>query len=201
LRRPYQRAYSFLNCAAAPQERKLQNQKRQRAEGSRLSNLIGKKFMRKQIIDRVTPVPTNDTRNWLDLESIARVEVTSEDKKFPIESALLAEKGPGWRASHSGEQSIRLFFDEPQRIKLIELRFTEAERARTQEFLLRWSGAEGLSYQEIVRQQYSFSPPGTVHEREIYAVDLNGVTVLELSIVPDISGGGARASLAQLRLA
>ena len=122
--------------------------------------------MRKQVIDRDAPVPTNDTHHWLDLESIARVEVTSEDKKFPIESALLAEEGPGWRASHSGEQSIRLLFDEPQRIKLIELHFTEAERARTQEYLLRWSGDEGLSYQEIVRQQYNFSPPDTVHERE-----------------------------------
>jgi hypothetical protein len=157
--------------------------------------------MRKHVIDRVVPVPTNDKHHWLDLESIARVEVTSEDKKFPIESALLAEEGPGWRASHSGEQSIRLLFDEPQRIKLIELHFTEAERARTQEYLLRWSGDEGLSYQEIVRQQYNFSPPGTVHEREIYAVDLNNVTILELSIVPDINGGGACASLAQLRLA
>jgi hypothetical protein len=175
--------------------------KRQRAEGSRFSNLIGRKFMRKQVIDHVAPVPTNDTHHWLDLESIARVEVTSEDKEFPIESALLTEEGPGWRASHSGEQSIRLLFDEPQRIKLIELHFTEAERARTQEYLLRWSGDEGLSYQEIVRQQYNFSPPDTVHEREIYAVDLNNVTILELSIVPDINGGGACASLAQLRLA
>lgn len=175
--------------------------KRRHAEGSRFSNLIGRKFMRKQVIDRVAPVPTNDTRHWFDLESIARVEVTSEDEKFPIESALLVEEGPGWRASHSGEQSIRLLFDEPQRIKLIELHFTEAERARTQEYLLRWSGDEGLSYQEIVRQQYNFSPPDTVHEREIYAVDLNNVTILELSIVPDINGGDACASLAQLRLA
>jgi hypothetical protein len=157
--------------------------------------------MRKQVIDRVIPVPTNDKHHWLDLRSIARVEVTSEHKKFPIESALLAETGPGWRASRSGEQTLRLLFDEPRRIKLIEMHFTEVERARTQEYLLKWSGDEGLSYQEIVRQQYNFSPPDTVHEREIYAVNLNEVTILELSIVPDINGGGACASLAQLRLA
>jgi hypothetical protein len=36
---------------------------------------------------------------------------------------------------------------------------------------------------------------------EDYNVDLVGVTVLELRIVPDISGGSARASLAQLRVA
>jgi hypothetical protein len=34
----------------------------------------------------------------------------------------------------------------------------------------------------------------------IYAA-LTGVTVIELSIIPDISGGDALASLAQLRLA
>jgi len=38
-------------------------------------------------------------------------------------------------------------------------------------------------------------------EFEDYAVDLAGVRALELRIVPDISGGDARASLAQLRLA
>jgi hypothetical protein len=157
--------------------------------------------MRKTVIDRVRPILTNDKHYWLDLTSIARVEVTSEDESFPIESALLAETGPGWRAARPGEQTIRLLFDKPQGIKVIELHFTEIERVRTQEFVLRWSGGAGQSYQEIVRQQYNFSPPGTVHEREIYTVDLNGVTTLELGIVPDISGGSACASLAQLRLA
>jgi hypothetical protein len=52
-----------------------------------------------------------------------------------------------------------------------------------------------------VRQQYNFSPPGMTREFEDYAVDLAGVTALELRIVPDISGGDARASVAQLRIA
>jgi len=38
-------------------------------------------------------------------------------------------------------------------------------------------------------------------ELEDYVVDLDGLTMLELSIIPDISGGETRASLAQLRLA
>jgi hypothetical protein len=59
----------------------------------------------------------------------------------------------------------------------------------------------GQSYREILRQQYNFSPPGMMREFEDYAVDLAGVTALELKIVPDISGGDARASLAQLRIA
>jgi hypothetical protein len=96
---------------------------------------------------------------------------------------------------------VRLVFDQPQRIKRVHLEFHEIELARTQQFVLRWSSNGGVSYREIVRQQYNFSPPGTTRECEDYPVDLDGVTTLELSIVPEISGGSARASLAQLRLA
>ena len=72
---------------------------------------------------------------------------------------------------------------------------------RTQEFVLRWSTGAGASSREIVRQQYNFSPPDVTREVEDYAVDLDGLTMLELSIIPDISGGEARASLGQLRIA
>jgi hypothetical protein len=65
--------------------------------------------------------------------------------------------------------------------------FLEDQQARTQEFVLRWSPNGGQSYREIVRQQYNFSPPGMTREFEDYAVDLTGVTALELKIVPDIS--------------
>jgi len=79
--------------------------------------------------------------------------------------------------------------------------FSEGELERTQEFVLRWSPDGGQSYREILRQQYNFSPPDAAREVEDYDLDLDGVTALELKIVPDISGGGARASLAQLRVA
>ena len=45
-----------------------------------------------------------------------------------------------------------------------------------------------------------FSPQGATRETEDHRVDLSSVTVLELSIIPDISGGNAHASLAQLFL-
>ena len=61
--------------------------------------------------------------------------------------------------------------------------------------MLRWSGDGGRSYREILRQQYSFSPTGATREVEDYAVNLQGVTVLELRILPDISRGNARASV------
>jgi hypothetical protein len=58
-----------------------------------------------------------------------------------------------------------------------------------------------VSYREIVRQQYNFSPPDNCRELEDYVVELDGLTILELDIIPDICDGGALASLAQLRLA
>ena len=137
---------------------------------------------------------------WLDLDRLAVVEVTSEDKEYPVESALAAGEMRGWRAADSGTQTIRLIFDEPQKLARISLVFEETETARTQEFVLRWSPDGGRSFREIVRQQWNFSPPNTIREVEEYQVELSGVTVLELVIVPDISRGSARASLKSLRL-
>jgi len=153
--------------------------------------------MRKRLINPVSPVD----ETWLDVHRLAQVELTSEDAAYPIEAALIPSAGSGWRAAQAGEQTIRLQFDEFQRVRRIQLVFQEDQQARTQEFVLRWSPDGGQSYREIVRQQYNFSPPGVTHEFEDYAVDLVGVAALELRIVPDISGGEARASLAQLRIA
>jgi hypothetical protein len=52
-----------------------------------------------------------------------------------------------------------------------------------------------------VRQQWNFSPNGSVREIEDYAVELRDVRVLDIIIVPDKNGGAARASLRRLRLA
>jgi len=156
--------------------------------------------MRKRIIDATPKEISPPDEEWLDIEQLAIVEITSEDSMHTIESALLSGRGSGWRAAEPGEQTIRLIFDEPLRIKHIRLLFEESEVARTQEFVLRWSADGGKSFREIVRQQWNFSPPDTIRELEDYRVGLSGVTVLELSMVPDKSGGAAHASVAQLRL-
>jgi hypothetical protein len=137
---------------------------------------------------------------WLDVERAAVVEFTSEDKNSPVESAFVSEGAGGWRAATSGSQTIRLAFDQPQRLRCISLVFEEKETARTQEFVLGWSPDGGNSVKEIVRQQWNFTPPESIREVEEYRVDLAGVTVLELVINPDIAGGVARASLQNLRL-
>jgi hypothetical protein len=156
--------------------------------------------MRKRIINRefVSPPPE---KRWLDVESIASVEVTSEDSAFPIESALLWRDKGGWRAAEAGVQTIRLIFDQPQRLRHVSLVFEETETKRTQEFTLRWSPDGGSSFHEIVRQQWNFSSPDATRETEEYTVDLSNVTLLDLIIDPDKENRKALASLLSLRLA
>ena len=155
--------------------------------------------MRKRI---VTPTPTaaHAQEDWLGLERAATVEVTSEDKDFPIESSLSLEPRQGWRAGQPGTQTIRLVFDEPQELRRILLVFEENEVTRTQEFVLRASSNPGGPFRDIVRQQWNFSAPTSTLEIEEYSVQLSDVALLELTIVPDISGGAVRASLKSLRL-
>ena len=157
--------------------------------------------MRKRVTSPAPKDLTVPDQDWLDVEQLAQVEVTSEDSAHPIEAALVPGEEPGWRAAQPGAQTIRLIFDRPQRLSRVWLLFVGPDTARTQEFVLRWSPDGGRSVREILRQQWNFGPPETIREAEDYRVDLSGVTVLELTIIPDKSGGDARASLAQWRLA
>ena len=156
--------------------------------------------MRKRLVTPTSQDAPHLDEGWLDLDSAATVEVTSEAKEYPVESALVSGEMRGWRAADSGTQTIRLIFAEPQKLTRISLVFEETDTERTQEFILRWSPDGGHSFQEIVRQQWNFNPPSTIREIEEYRVQLSDVTVLELVIVPDISRGAAHASLKSLRL-
>lgn len=157
--------------------------------------------MRKHIIAPVREEVVSPELDWLDLETLAEVEVTSEADGHPVESALLPGGTPGWRAAGPGPQTVRLRFDDPQYLRHIRLRFKEDSLERTQEYVLRWSPDGGQTFRDITRQQWNFSPRGATCEMEDFSVDLPAVTVLELSITPDIAAGPAIASLVQLRLA
>jgi len=157
--------------------------------------------MRKRLIPPIPHDVSHPDKGWLDLGRVAVVEVTSEEKDYPVESALVWGESRGWRADSPGTQTIRLIFDQPQSLRRISLVFEETKTERTQEFVLRWSPDGERSFREIVRQQWNFSPPNSIREVEEYRVELSGVRVLELVIVPSIGRGSARASLKGLRLA
>jgi hypothetical protein len=159
--------------------------------------------MRKRTINLHSEADSSSDEKWLNLDALAQVEITSESAEHPIESALLHDHGSGWRAAQPGKQTIRIIFNQPLSLGLIFLRFEEEKQERTQEFVLRMIlEVEGQRLsRNIVRQQYTFSPPTTTAEVESYSVRLNGVMALELEIVPSIGGGSAYASLSQMRIA
>jgi hypothetical protein len=158
------------------------------------------KAMRKTVIDS-SDTTVCRSEQWIELDQLATVEITSEDPNFPIESALVLGRGPGWRAARKGEQLVRIIFDRTRPLRRIKLEFSETEIERTQEFSLRWSAKPGGPFCEIVRQQWTFSPRGATSEVEDYQVNLDSVSTLELAIRPDLTPANAVASLDAWRVA
>jgi hypothetical protein len=66
--------------------------------------------MRKRLITPISQDAPPHDEGWLDLDDAAVVEVTSEEKEYPVESALVSGEMRGWRAAESGTQTIRLRF-------------------------------------------------------------------------------------------
>jgi len=162
--------------------------------------------MRKSLIDQSSPAhsQTAPHDNWLDLDSLATVQITSEDLLFPIDNALKAGSSAGWRASAKGPQFIRINFDSPAAIRRIHLHFVEHEADRSQEIAI-YVVSGSADSREVVRQQYTFTPNGSTEETEDYTVSLSGVTSLELRIDPDRAHDPTHsqnfATLQSLRLA
>ena len=144
---------------------------------------------------------TGSESEWIGTEAIQTVHVTSEDPSAPVENVFNPETRVGWRAGNPGEQQIRLVLERPIRLQRIQLEFLETQQERTQEFVLRWAGDADDQPKEIVRQRWNFSPSGSTRELEDYRVNLDGVSVLELDLIPDVSRPDAIASLKQLRIA
>jgi len=153
--------------------------------------------MRKRFIEQEVKAQKTE-HDWLNLVRIAQAELSSEDEAHPFENAL-EPGGNGWLAAEAGKQTLRLFFDKPQKLSHIRLTFYENTQERTQEFLLRWYADD--QGHDIARQQYNFSSPNSTLEVEDFKLDLQNVSALELCITPNISGGEARASLAEWQVA
>ncbi len=156
--------------------------------------------MQKRIIGDSQPVPVLLTTEWLNLETLAELEISSEHADYPIEAALLPGFSHGWRAGESGKQTIRLLFKQAQPIHGIELDFLESAIGRTQEYDLRISEDNGKSFVEIVRQQWNFNPQGSTTESERHIVNFPDTNIIELNITPDINDPNVIASLEKLRV-
>jgi hypothetical protein len=156
--------------------------------------------MRKSIISSSEASTTRASLGkWLDLETIASVQITSEDPEHPFEDALRAGNGIGWKAAEPGPQLIRLSFDNPLHIRGIRLTFREEEIERAQEFAV-FITSVTAARKEVFRQQWTFSPGGSTSEVEDLAFDLPGVTLLELRIDPGRHNKHAIATLGSMEV-
>jgi len=136
---------------------------------------------------------------WIDLERSAFVNTTSEHPQHPFKDALRGQQSDGWRASEPGPHTICVRFDKPTPVRRIHLEFREYRVARTQEFTL--CAVAGGRKRQIVRQQWTFSPEGSVAEIEDYVVDLAAVTAIELNINPGRHDTQVFASLQSFAIA
>src|SRR6059036_3392023 len=105
--------------------------------------------MRKRLIMPIPQDAPPRDEGWLDLDGAAVVEVTSEEKDYPVESALVSGEMRGWRAASPGTQTIRLLFDQQQRLRRISLVFEETETERTQEFVLDGLQIAGAHFEKL----------------------------------------------------
>jgi hypothetical protein len=155
----------------------------------------------KKIISHAEYEKTSRQNDWLELENLAEVEISSEDPAYPIEEALNLSEGKGWKASEPGPQTIRIIFFERRKISRIKLQFQENEKERTQQFILKCLADGEDNFRQLVCQQYNFSPAGSSHEVEDYHFDLKNLKVLEIQIIPDINNKNIYASLQKLQIA
>src|SRR6185437_11797606 len=159
-----------------------------------------RKFPIPEIADTATSTTTGSatgrepTRTLLDLANCATVRFSSEDPCHPIEHLIDASSGRGasrWASARwDATEQIILEFDAPQRISVIDFEVEETQLERTQEVIAEHSSDGGQTYRQTFVQEYTFSPDGATYQRESLKVELCGVTLLRLTIVPNKGGSG-----------
>lgn len=141
--------------------------------------------------------------NEIDIAGRAIISYSSEDPAHPVEHLLDGQSGPGatrWMSARADTiEHIVLEFDRPQTISRLVYEVEEATRERTQEVRVEVSGDGARTYRQILVQEYNFSPRGATYQREEQRLDLDRVTHLRLTIVPNKNGSGT-ATFTALRL-
>ena len=124
----------------------------------------------------------------LPLVSLAEVQATSEEAGHPILFAFDESAGPGatsWKAGNPGDQTITVAFRKACRLAKVTMQVEEREVMRTQEVQLAVSTDGGLTYRELLRQEFTFSPDGATWEDETWNLQQVPVTHVRLVIKPD----------------
>src|SRR5436190_12919551 len=133
----------------------------------------------------------------IDIAGCASIAYSSEDPAHPLENLFDGRFGPGatrWMSACPDTiEHIVLEFDQPQTISRLVYEVEEAIRERTQEIRVEVSEDGGRTYRQILVQEYTFSPRGAMYQREEQRLNLQGVTHLRLTTVPNKNGSGTAA--------
>ncbi len=89
--------------------------------------------------------------------------------------------------------------DRPERVSRVIFDAEERHWPRTQQVTMEFSTDRGRTFQTAFMQQYTFDPRGSTYQREDLRFDVENVSHLKLTLVPNKSGGG-RPGLTSLRL-
>jgi hypothetical protein len=162
-------------------------------------NAVDASSLRKRLIADSHAHRVNDSGH-IDLAACATVAYSSEDPGHPIENLLDGQRGTRWMsARQNSTEQIVIEFDTPQSISRIVYEVEEPHVERTQEVRLEVSYDAGHTYRQLRVQEYSFSPRGATFQHEDMRLNVERVTHLRLTVVPNKNGSGA-ATLTTLRL-
>ena len=138
--------------------------------------------------------PASHEVAWLDLDAVADVSIVADGRRIPRAAGA-------WSADYPGDQTIEIRFREPTSLACLRVVCSELEQSRTQEMTIWASLHRGEQHREVVRQQFTFSPDGATKEVETYALRLDGVSLVQVRIIPSIDGRRAVARVSELQLA
>jgi hypothetical protein len=159
--------------------------------------------LRKRPLDEHSSRGQRSDPDEIDISACATVAYSSEVPAHPVEHLFDTSQGRGGTRWLSGRadfpEQLQIEFDQPQSIRRLLFEAEERGRARTQEVRVEVSTDGGNTYRQILVQEYTFSPEGATFQREDLRFELDGVTHLWLTIVPNKNGSGM-ASLTSLRL-
>jgi hypothetical protein len=158
--------------------------------------------MRKRLMgEQVLRSP--DRPGEIDVASLATFGYSSEDPEHPLEHLIDGRCGRGgtrWAsARHNTTERIELEFEPAQRISRLVYEVEERCVERTQEVRVEVSTDHGRTYHQLLMQDYTFSPGGVTFQHEELRLEIDPITNLNLTIVPN-KGGSGTATLTALRL-
>jgi hypothetical protein len=158
--------------------------------------------VRKRLLTDGPPRIDNDS-GYVDLAKCATIAYSSEDPDHPVENILDKHSGAGgtrWMsARQNATEQILVEFDTPQRISRVVYEVEESKTERSQEVRIEVSCDAGRSFRQLRVQEYAFSPQGATFQREDLRLNVDGMSHLRLTIVPNKNGSGT-ATLTTLRL-